>query len=77
MNAGKKSDLKSTALFDKARRSFVRVSAKEKAQGRSRIALSQQDFIVFAATLNSVFSPNPALKDAMRQARRRVQRRSS
>jgi len=57
---------------------FVRAAAKEKAQAlldrEARITLSQRDFAAFSTALDSAFSPNPALQDALGQARRRVRR---
>jgi len=48
---------------------FVRAAAKEKAQDlldrESRITLSQRDFAVFAAALNTAFTPNSALQEAL------------
>ena len=51
---------------------FVRAAAKEKAQAlldrESRVTLSQRDFAVFTAALNSAFTPNPALQGALAAA---------
>ena len=48
---------------------FVRSAAKEKAQTlleqESRLVLSKRDFLAFNAAINGVFSPNPALQDAL------------
>ena len=49
----------------------------EKAQVLLReagVTLSEQDFSAFARSLNSAFAPNPALKAALTQARRKVRR---
>ncbi len=51
---------------------FVRAAAKEKAQAlldrESRVTLSQHDFAVFTAALNSAFTPNSALQGALAAA---------
>lgn len=58
--------------------SFVRTAVKEKAQEllerESRIAMSGRDFAAFAKALDTAFTPNPALADAIRTARRKVRR---
>ena len=57
---------------------FVRAAAKEKAQAllerEARVTLSQRDFQAFARALDSAFAQNPALKDALTQARCKVRR---
>ncbi len=69
---------KAAALMGTTMAGFVRAAAKEKAQAllerEARITLSRQDFAAFTAALDSAFSPNPALGDALVQARRRVRR---
>lgn len=54
---------------------FVRAAAKEKAQQllerESRLTLSQRDFAAFAAALDTAFSPNVALRNALTQARKK------
>ncbi|MCO5119244.1 MAG: DUF1778 domain-containing protein [Burkholderiaceae bacterium] len=69
---------KAAALMGTTMAGFVRAAAKEKAQAllerEARITLSRQDFAAFTAALDSAFSPNPALKNALGQARRRVRR---
>jgi len=40
----------------------------------ARITLSEHDFSAFARALDSAFAPNPALKVALTQARRKVRR---
>ena len=69
---------KAAALMGPTMAGFVRVAAKEKAQvllqREARITLSERDFSAFARALNSAFAPNPALKAALTQARRRVRR---
>ena len=51
---------------------FVRSAAKEKAQilleQESRVTLNKRDFLAFNAAINGVFSPNPALQDALKAA---------
>ena len=57
---------------------FVRVAGKEEAQAilqrEAQVTLSERDFSVFVRALNSAFAPNPALKVALTQARRKVRR---
>ena len=69
---------KAAALMGTTMAVFVRVAAKEKAQvllqREARITLSERDFSAFARALNSAFAPNPALKAALTQARRKVRR---
>jgi uncharacterized protein (DUF1778 family) len=40
----------------------------------ARLTLSARDFTAFASALDTAFKPNPALKAALTQARRRVRR---
>ena len=51
---------------------FVRSAAKEKAQTlldqETRIMLSRRDFVAFNAAINGAFSPNPALRGALKAA---------
>lgn len=51
---------------------FVRSAAKEKAQAvleqESRATFSKRDFLAFNAAINGVFSPNPALQNALKAA---------
>jgi uncharacterized protein (DUF1778 family) len=69
---------KAAALMGTTMAGFVRVAAKEKAQvllqREALVTLSERDFSAFARALNSAFSPNPALKEALTQARRKVRR---
>lgn len=69
---------KAAALMGTTMAGFVRVAAKEKAQvlleREARITLSERDFNAFASALESAFAPNPALKAALAQARRKVRR---
>lgn len=69
---------KAAALMGTTMAGFVRVAAKEKAQvlleREARITLSERDFDTFARALDSAFAPNPALKTALAQARRKVRR---
>lgn len=69
---------KAAALMGITMAGFVRMAAKEKAQvlleSESRLTLSQRDFTSFANALDGAFAPNPALKAALTQARRKVNR---
>jgi uncharacterized protein (DUF1778 family) len=69
---------KAAALMGTTMAGFVRAAAKEKAQvlleREARVTLSERDFSAFARALNSAFAPNPALKEALTQARRKVRR---
>ncbi len=53
---------------------FVRTAAKEKARDlldrESRITMTNRDFQDFSAALNTPFSPNPALQNALNVARK-------
>jgi uncharacterized protein (DUF1778 family) len=57
---------------------FVRQAAKQRAaeaiQREQQLALSQRDFTAFQAAIAQPFVPNPALQDALEQARTRVRR---
>ncbi len=69
---------RAAALMGTTMAGFVRAAAKEKAQvlleRETRVTLSQRDFAAFTQALDSAFAPNPALKAALTQARRRVRR---
>ncbi len=69
---------KAAALLGTTMAGFVRVAAKEKAQvlldREARLTLTERDFTAFTRALDSAFSPNPALKAALTQARRKVRR---
>lgn len=69
---------KAAALMGTTMAGFVRAAAKEKArvllERESRITLSALDFGAFARAVDSAFGPNPALKAALTQARRKVRR---
>lgn len=69
---------KAAALMGTTMAGFVRVAAKEKAQvllqRQALVTLSERDFSAFARALNSAFAANPALKEALTQARRKVRR---
>lgn len=69
---------KAAALMGTTMAGFVRAAAKEKAQSllerETRLTLTERDFGGFASALDSAFEPNPALKDALTQARRKVRR---
>jgi uncharacterized protein (DUF1778 family) len=69
---------KAAALLGTTMAGFVRVAAKEKAQvlldREARLTLTDRDFTAFARALDSAFAPNPALKAALTQVRRRVRR---
>lgn len=66
------------ALLGTTMASFVRIAAKEKAQAllerEARLTLTARDFGEFTAALDSAFAPNPALKAALTQVRRKVRR---
>jgi uncharacterized protein (DUF1778 family) len=69
---------KAAALVGTTMASFVRVAAKEKAQAlldrEVQVTLTQRDFSAFAQALDGAFAPNPALKAALTQSRRKVHR---
>lgn len=69
---------KAAALMGTTMAGFVRAAAKEKAQDllqrEMRLTLTPRDFDAFTKALDSAFKPNPILKDALSQARRRVRR---
>lgn len=69
---------RAAALMGTTMAGFVRAAAKEKAQvlleREARVSLSERDFKAFAHALDSAFAPNPALKAALTQARRKVRR---
>ena len=69
---------KAAALMGTTMAGFVRAAAKEKAQvlldREARLSLSARDFSAFARALDTAFAPNPALKAALTQARRKVRR---
>jgi uncharacterized protein (DUF1778 family) len=79
MNADEKAVVaKAAALMGTTMAGFVRAAAKEKAQvlleRETRLTLTDRDFTAFARALDSAFTPNPALKQALTQARRKVRR---
>jgi uncharacterized protein (DUF1778 family) len=69
---------KAAALMGTSMAGFVRAAAKEKAQSlidrEMRLTLSARDFAAFARALDSAFAPNPKLKEALTQVRRKVRR---
>jgi uncharacterized protein (DUF1778 family) len=69
---------KAAALMGTTMAGFVRAAAKEKAQDllqrELRLTLTPRDFAAFTKALDSAFRPNPTLKGALTQARRRVRR---
>lgn len=69
---------KAAALMGTTMAGFVRAAAKEKAQllidRETRLTLSERDFATFTRALDGAFAPNPALKDALTQVRRKVRR---
>lgn len=69
---------KAAALMGTTMAGFVRAAAKEKAQvlieGEARLTLSRRGFADFTRALDAAFIPNPALKSALNQARRKVRR---
>ena len=79
MNADEKAVVaKAAALMGTTMAGFVRAAAKEKAQvlleRETRLTLTGRDFTAFAEALETAFAPNPALKQALTQARRKVRR---
>ncbi len=64
---------RAAALVGTTMAAFVRTAAKEKARElldrESRITMTAQDFQTFTTALNSAFTPNAALKNAMNAAR--------
>jgi uncharacterized protein (DUF1778 family) len=79
MNADEKAMVaRAAALLGTTMAGFVRVAAKEKAQvlldREARLTLTDRDFTAFASALDSAFAPNPALKSALTQVRRKVRR---
>ena len=79
MNADEKAVVaKAAALMGTTMAGFVRAAAKEKAhvllERETRLTLTGRDFAAFAHALNTAFAPNPALKQALTQARRKVRR---
>jgi uncharacterized protein (DUF1778 family) len=69
---------KVAALMGTTMAGFVRAAAKEEAQPpldrETRLTLSARDFTDFTLALDSAFSPNTALEQALNEARRRVRR---
>jgi uncharacterized protein (DUF1778 family) len=69
---------KAAALQGTTMAGFVRGAAKEKAQllldREARLTLTDRDFKTFSRALDSAFAPNPALKAALTQVRRKVRR---
>jgi len=69
---------RAAALMGTTMAGFVRAAAKEKAQTllarESAITLSRRDFAAFTGILDRAFKPNPALKGALKAARRKVRR---
>lgn len=55
---------------------FVRLAARQRAaeaiERERLLSLSQRDFTAFHAAIAEPFAPNPALREAMEQARSRV-----
>ncbi len=79
MNADEKAVIaKAAALMGTTMAGFVRAAVKEKAQilleRETRLTLSGRDLTAFASALDTAFAPNPALKQALTQARRKVRR---
>ena len=69
---------KAEALMGATMAAFVRVAAKEKAQGllarKTRISLSQRDFEAFTQALDGAFKPNNAMERALAESRENVRR---
>lgn len=65
---------RAAALMGVTMAAFVRTAAKEKARElidrESRITMSAQDFKAFTHALNGAFTPNVALQNAMKAARK-------
>ncbi|MFN6182664.1 MAG: DUF1778 domain-containing protein [Burkholderiales bacterium] len=65
---------RAAALVGTTMAAFVRAAAKEKARElldrESRITMSEQDFQAFTKALNGTFTPNAALENALRAARK-------
>ncbi|MBW7930296.1 MAG: DUF1778 domain-containing protein [Gammaproteobacteria bacterium] len=74
----KKIVARAAALMGTTMAGFVRAAAKEKAQAllerETRVVLSERDFARFAAAVSGPFEPNPALSQALKEARRKVRR---
>ena len=64
---------RAAALMGTTMAAFVRTAAQEKARElldrESRITMTAQDFLTFTMALNSAFTPNAALQNAMNAAR--------
>ncbi len=69
---------RAAALMGTTTAGFVRAAAKEKARAlleqETRVSMSVRDFAKFNAALDQAFTPNKALKDALKSARRSVHR---
>lgn len=69
---------RAAALMGTTMAGFVRMAAKEKAaallEQESRVTMTGRDFDAFTTAINAAFTtgftPNPALKSALAQARR-------
>ena len=74
----KKIVARAAALMGTTMAGFVRAAAKEKAQAllerETRIVLGERDFARFAAAVSGPFEPNPALSQALKEARRKIRR---
>jgi len=74
----KKIVARAAALMGTTMAGFVRAAAKEKAQAllerETRVVLGERDFARFAAAVSGPFEPNPALSQALKEARRKVRR---
>jgi len=69
---------RAAALMGTTMAGFVRSAVKEKAQAllerESRVILSTRDFTAFAKAVDSAFTPNSKLADALKQTRAKVKR---
>jgi uncharacterized protein (DUF1778 family) len=69
---------RAAALMGTTMAGFVRAAAKEKALAlldrEARVTLSATDFAAFSTAVNGAFSPNEALRNAMKDAARTVRR---
>jgi uncharacterized protein (DUF1778 family) len=76
--ADKRLFAQAAALEGLSMAAFVRLAAKQRAaesiQREQLLSLSQRDFRAFHAAIAEPFTPNPALQEAMAQARTRVSR---
>lgn len=69
---------RAAALVGTTMAGFVRMAAKEKAvdllDRDTRVTLSKRDFAALTKALDGAFTPNKALKDALKEAASKVRR---